>query len=127
MKIPRAAARRPTGILVTAAPIESPSFDSEVSDELLLALGGAEMGFLGAAPKDLTALRGQFTSAGLSGIRSIAMPGLSGGQLRAVLEGGDSETPRAEMLALRRSSRLARQFPALDLSGGAVITVRPTR
>lgn len=131
VRIPSSAAGAPLGVVVTSEPVEWARYGTESDDtdgEMAFTLDDAKFG--PAVPKDLNALRGRFTTAGRSGIRLALVPGVRARDARDVLETGASEAlslSRAELLALRRQVKIAREFPTLRLSGGASVTLRPTR
>lgn len=121
VRIPREAAGVRTGIVVVADPVETVS-----DDALAAALFGDDEG-ASAPPKNLPALRSLYTAAGISGLRVIAVPGLTGDEILATFSGEDTGLGDDEVEALQRQVKVAKQLPTVTVSGGASINVRPTR
>ncbi len=122
MKIPASAVGTRTGIAVVADPVESGTDDS-----LLQALFGSADGDAPPPPKNLPALRAQYTAAGLSGLRVVAVPGVRGDDILAAFNGDQTDLSEDEVAAIQAQVKVAQELPAVALAGGAAIDVRPTR
>ncbi len=121
VRIPKYAAGLKTGIVVVADPLEITS-----DDALAASLFGEDDGS-SVPPKNLPALRSLYTAAGISGLRVIAVPGLTGDEILSTLSGEDTGLSDEEVEALQKQVKVAKQLPTVTVSGGASINVRPTR
>lgn len=121
VRIPKYAAGQRTGIVVVADPVETVS-----DDALAAALFGEDEG-AGTPPKNLPALRSLYTASGISGLRVIAVPGLTGDEILATFAGEDTGLSEDDVEALQRQVKVAKQLPTVTVAGGASINVRPTR
>lgn len=125
LRIPKAAAGQPTGIVVLANSVTDTSTSSDSTDPLAELFGTDESPVV--APKSLPALRKQFTGDGVSGLRALVVPGLTGAALRAALNGNgdDAGLTDAEVSALQSRVKIVQALPSVALSGQASTTVRP--
>lgn len=121
VRIPKYAAGLKTGLVVVADPVETVS-----DDALAAALFGEDDGS-SAPPKNLPALRSLYTAAGISGLRVIAVPGLTGDEILATFSGEDTGLSDEEVEALQKQVKVAKALPTVTVTGGASINVRPTR
>jgi hypothetical protein len=121
VRIPKYAAGMRTGIVVVADPVETVS-----EDALAAALFGDDEG-ASPPPKNLPALRSLYTASGISGLRVLAVPGLTGDEILATLAGEDTGLSDEEVEGLQKQVKVAKQLPTVTVSGGASINVRPTR
>lgn len=121
VRIPKYAAGMRTGIVVVADPVET------VSDDALLSALFGDDEESGPPPKNLPALRSLYTAAGISGLRVLAVPGLTGDEILATLSGEDTGLSDDEVEALQKQVKVAKQLPTVTVAGGASINVRPTR
>lgn len=121
VRIPKYAAGMRTGIVVVADPVET------VSDDALISALFGDDEESGPPPKNLPALRSLYTAAGISGLRVLAVPGLTGDEILATLSGEDTGLSDEEVEALQKQVKVAKQLPTVTVAGGASINVRPTR
>jgi hypothetical protein len=122
VRIPRAAAGVRTGIAVLADPVETVT-DSSLASSLF----GGEDGDAPAPPKNLPALRSLYTPSGLSGLRVVAVPGVSGDEVLAGFAGEDTSLSDEEVTALQRRVKVAKELPTVTVAGSAFVNVRPSR
>jgi hypothetical protein len=121
VRIPKYAAGMRTGIAVLADPIEASADDS-----LAAALFGDDDESF-APPKNLPALRSLYTAAGISGIRVIAVPGMSGDEILATFAGEDTGLEDDQVAELQKQVKVGKELPTVTVAGSAALNVRPTR
>lgn len=120
VRMPLASAGERTGIVILSeaptAPTSEASFEELFEDEV----GGS-------APRNLEALRALYTADGVSGLRAIAIPGMSGSDAQELLSGEseDSELTTSEYEALTKRAKLVYELPTYTATGSATATVRP--
>ena len=119
VKIPRAAKGEKTGIAVLADPVEAVT-DSSLSDALF-----ADDSDAPPPPKNLPALRALYTPEGLSGLRVVAVPGVSGDEVIAAFNGDDTPLTDDDIAAIQKQVKVAQELPTVTVSGSASVDVRP--
>ncbi|MEH3054636.1 MAG: hypothetical protein PGN13_11635 [Patulibacter minatonensis] len=121
VRIPKSAAGQRTGIAVLSDPVEAVS-----DDTLSISLFGDDSEDA-PPPKNLPALRALYTPAGISGLRVLAVPGVSGRELVAAFSGDETPLDDDEVAALQAMVKVAKETPTVTVSGAASVDVRPTR
>ncbi|MFT4034451.1 MAG: hypothetical protein QM679_02620 [Patulibacter sp.] len=123
VRIPRAAAGLRTGIAVLSDPVEVAS-DESLADALFVSDDDSDAP---APPKNLPALRARYTPSGLSGLRVVAVPGVSGKEIVAALDGEDTSLSDDEVAAVQARVQVAKELPTVTVAGSAAVNVRPSR
>jgi hypothetical protein len=122
VRIPKAAAGLRTGIAVLADPVETTS-DTSLADALFASDDSDEL----APPKNLAALRALYAPTGLSGLRAVAVPGISGDEVLAAFSGDDTDLGDEEIAELQRRVKVVKELPTVTVAGSASIDVLPSR